>query len=249
MRLAAPLDKVKAATPFRFPVYSCRLPARPHLARCSPAMTNKPAAPARRKKLEVYVPNPLLDHFLTVLFGLMIAFVVKVLYDEPQRQGDVLPPLVLFGLFLLGCSAFIFIVKFSSLYVADRINAVLLALGLVDKAPIIGKAQIRKWQDQSWQLVIHVTMTAAEVYLLTVDAPGLWSDMSLAWTPDPRLPTFQPSFLLSRFYLFQLVRWMECTCNCHGGARARSPCCLGRRCSCETADPCCSPPPCRPSGP
>lgn len=167
---------------------------------------SKPTTSPRKRKLDIYIPNPPLDHALTVLFFVELAFVAKILFDEEAQPGDFTSPLGTFIVFLAACAGLIWIVKRSSLWVAGRINTLLLSAKVVEDAPIVGAKQLRKWQDQSWQFVIHVSMMAFEVYLLTYDCPGLWSATELAWVPSP-FPPYRPSLLLSRFYLFQLVRF------------------------------------------
>ena len=158
----------------------------------------------RRKKNEIYVPNPVLGHVLTMLFFVLIAFVLWALYDEGRASNEAISPIATFGVCLVACSLLIWLCKLSSTLVAQLLNRLLVWAGFVDKAPISGRAQMKKLQDQSWQLVIHVSMAAFEVYLLNVDCPGLWSDSSLAWVPSP-FGDYKPSTILKRFYLFQLV--------------------------------------------
>jgi hypothetical protein len=165
---------------------------------------NTPKKGPPRKKVQVYVPNPPLDHLLTVLFFGEMAFIAKVLYDEEPLPSDFLPPLATFGLYILICISLIYATKRASLVAARYVNTAILKLNLLDKPPVVGNLLLRKWQDQSWQLVIHVSMTACEAYILTYDTPGLFSNTFLAWDPKPFEP-YRPSGLLQRFYLFQLV--------------------------------------------
>lgn len=160
----------------------------------------------------MYVPNPPLDHFLTALFAVEIVFVTFVLYDESQKPDEENNPLATFAVFLGICYAMISIVRVLSVQVAYGVNRLLPYLGLVSKPPIQGRVQMNKWQDQSWQLVVHASMTATEVYILTYDCPGLWSDSFLAWVPSPFI-NYKPSLLLKRFYIFQLVGFWVSRCD------------------------------------
>ena len=40
------------------------------------------------------------------------------------------------------------------------------AWGLTDMEPLSGRVQFKKWQEQSWQLFIHLAATCAEVAIL-----------------------------------------------------------------------------------
>lgn len=159
----------------------------------------------KRPRVKVYIPNPPLDHALTATFLAEVAFVVVVLYVERPRPGDTASPFAMFGLYIALCCGMIWLAKAASVHVARLINAALLALDLVPRAPIVGRAQLNKWKDQSWQLVAHSSMAAFAVYVLTYECPGLWSDTSLAWTPSPYNPDSAPCWILKQFYLFQLV--------------------------------------------
>lgn len=188
-------------------------PFTPFLTPCSTAhagivcmMQGQVTEPVRRRrKLQVYVPNPHLDLLLTLAFLGLSGFVLHMLWDEKSRGSEFAYPLFTFGVFVVGVALLIVAVKWASVHVASGLNVFLVWAGLVDKAPIVGRAQLRKWQDQSWQLTVHVSMLVFEVYLLVYDCPGMWTDTRLAWVPSPFV-NYKPSTVLQRFYLLQLVR-------------------------------------------
>jgi hypothetical protein len=157
---------------------------------------------ARRKK-DLYVHRPWLDHLFTVLLVLLVGFVFVTISKE-AGEGDV-PAWVQFPILLLLVAAVVSAVKKLSAWLATILNTALVQAKLVDKPPLRGKVQMKKWQDQFWQLVVHVSMTAFEVYVLRTDLSGLWSDMSLAWVPEPRV--WKPSRTVRLLYWTQLVRW------------------------------------------
>lgn len=173
---------------------------------CPPQETPVVTKAARARKHKVYVPKPGLDALLTSLFAIECVFMAVTIPFEERLYADEMPAGPVFIACLVLCAFLIWAVRRASLTVASGLNAVLPYLGLVAKPPIVGKTQLNKWQDQSWQLVVHVSMTAAEVYLFVYDVPGLWTDSSLAWVPDPADHSTVPSTILQRFYLLQLVR-------------------------------------------
>jgi hypothetical protein len=156
---------------------------------------------ARRKK-DLYVHRPWLDHLFTVLFVGLVGFVVVTISKEETPEGS-LPPWIQFLLLLLVVAAVVSGVKKVSAWLATILNTALTQAKLVDKPPLRGKVQLKKWQDQFWQLVVHVSMTAFEVYALSTDLSGMWTDMSLAWVPAPSI--WKPTPLVRWLYWTQLV--------------------------------------------
>ncbi len=150
------------------------------------------------------MPNPVLDHVFTFLFLALVAFVLYTISLEDAGNEELLPPWLQFVLLLFIVAAVVAIVKRLSTTLAHGVNTALVRAGLVDKAPIVGKVQMKKWQDQFWQFVVHVSMTIFEVHVLSTELSGLWGDMSNAWRPDPWEWHVGP--VTRRLYLVQLVR-------------------------------------------
>lgn len=67
-----------------------------------------------------------------------------------------------------------------------------------------------KFEEQSWQLAIHVTMVAFEMYVLAGEP--WFDDPSTCWVPHPREQ--EVKFSLKLFYLTQLAVWVF-TCFSH----------------------------------
>ena len=63
------------------------------------------------------------------------------------------------------------------------LTARLLSAGAVDTDPLGGRIQMKKWQEQSWQLAIHVALSIAEGIILTEET---WYTVpATCWIPHP----------------------------------------------------------------
>ena len=156
------------------------------------------------RKRDLYVPNPVLDHVFTAIFLALVVFVVYTISFEDTGTNDVAAPWVLFVALLFVVAGLVSLVKRISTTIAEGVNSFVVARGLVARPPIAGKVQMKKWQDQFWQFVVHVSMTVLEIHVLSTELSGLWGDMSNAWRPDPLV--WVPEKWTRRLYLLQLVR-------------------------------------------
>lgn len=163
-----------------------------------------PTARKKRAKKELYVHRAWLDHLLTALFFVEVAWVVTTFMSEAADPSDWAPPMVCFLVYVVAVALVVNLVKKASTSVAGTLNRVLVQRGLVDKAPIAGPVQLKKWQDQAWQLVVHVTMTMAAVFVIHTETPGMWDDMSLSFQPAPWNWKAGPRMRI--LYQVQLVR-------------------------------------------
>ena len=83
--------------------------------------------------------------------------------------------------------------------------------------PLSKRRTMHKFQDQMWQLFIHGSMTAFELYILFVEERGVWTKEERAgvlnleyaslWTPHPYSQANNTSLHL--FYLVQLAIWID----------------------------------------
>ena len=88
--------------------------------------------------------------------------------------------------------------------------------------PLSKRRTMHKFQDQMWQLFIHGSMTAFELYILFVEDRGAWTkeeragvlnnEFASLWTPHPYNQPNNTSLHL--FYLVQLAIWID-TCFSH----------------------------------
>ena len=131
-------------------------------------------------------------------------FIVYMLYAEPHRDGQGIPPLGLLGISLVVCSGFVYLVNYLSALVAERLKRKLVLAKLVTSMPVHSPALLKKWQDRCWQLIVHVTMTAIEIYILNTDLSGLWTNMDLAFEPLPFY--YQTPYSVRLLYIVQFVR-------------------------------------------
>jgi len=70
--------------------------------------------------------------------------------------------------------------------------------------PLGNATVLDKFLDQSWQLVIHVSMSAFELYMLSNET--WWDDTRTIWQPCP--PTYRPKLVMRIYYLLQLAIWI-----------------------------------------
>ncbi len=166
---------------------------------------------ARTKGL--YHANPVFDFALTAVFLFLAVFVVVTLAREEWTE-DKLPPLGLFVVLMAAVAGLVALVRMAAVHTATFLNWWLVRVGLVDKAPIVGTVQLKKWQDQLWQLVVHVAMTVFEVHVLSTEMSGVWGDMARAWHPNPE--GWKKTPLVRLLYLTQLVGVGCCSFACPG---------------------------------
>lgn len=155
--------------------------------------------------------NPPLQHLLTFIFFAQVAFILQMLWVEAPHPDQILHPLAILGIATVICSGFVFVVNGVSASVIAYLKRELVRRKLVTSMPVHSAALLKKWQDRSWQLIVHVSMTAFEIYVLCTDLSGVWQNPDLAWTPDPF--TYKPTFAIRLLYIIQFVRG-----PCGGGA-------------------------------
>ena len=181
-----------------------------------PADTSTAAPlPKSKRAKDVYVPNPTTDAVLTFIFLAQVAVLLFSLLS-----GSVSPPHspltpVQSGLALIVACLTVYpvivVVKIVSRVVGGLMSRTLLAhLG----DPLKKQKTMHKFQDQMWQLFVHVSMSAFEYYILFHEDGGVkwWEDYTTLWAPHPSVQENKPSVHL--FYLIQLAIWID-TCFSH----------------------------------
>ena len=124
---------------------------------------------------DIFVPNPFADSLLTILFVVECFFIVRTML----RQGI----LTYFICALFLTDAVISRVKFLSGYYGRVLSVWLASRGITDSDSLAGRIQLKKWQEQSWQLFVHIAFTAAA---LTIFAREPWYDRpETCWIPHP----------------------------------------------------------------
>jgi len=161
--------------------------------------------------------NPLLDHTLGIV---LIFLVYQFCSYEYQQQVDTTTPLVLHTLFaLLVTSVSVYCVRRTAQSVGQMLSNYRDHDGIPAscRRPLASGVAQKKWRDQSWQLVIHLSMTVWEVRLLSHNVQW-WNDPVTMFTPCPQeyiahgLPNSMSE--LRMFYIFQLVLWIWTGVSC-----------------------------------
>ena len=128
-----------------------------------------------QERKDIFVPNRWLDLIMTALFILECVLVAKSLAEQGM--------LAAFALALLMVDAFVHRVKGLAADIGRWMSSRLLAIGAVDADPLGGRIQMKKWQEQSWQLAIHVAFSIAEGIILTEET---WYTVpATCWIPHP----------------------------------------------------------------
>jgi len=152
------------------------------------------------------VPNPVLDAVLTALFVGQVAWLLWHMVASGTAPE--------FAAVMAGVHVVVLLVQAGSTRLGRALSARLLAAGAVPADPLSGRVQLKKWQEQCWQLAVHAGFTAVELALLTGENAAWWDDPRTCWIPHPRdqHPLHTP--LLRYFYLAQLAVWIY-TCFVH----------------------------------
>lgn len=103
-----------------------------------------------------YVPNPLLNHFLTALFIVEVVSLVWVFRGEPLVIGGVL---VLVAVTKVGADCARYVALRVGVAVSERL----------ERNPLAKAVTRRKLQEQAWQLAVHVLMSMMAAPALTGD--------------------------------------------------------------------------------
>lgn len=160
---------------------------------------------AMQRNKDIFVPNPLLDAVCTGVFMAECLFIAVCLWKQNLL-------LVFLGLLFL-CDCVTNRVKATSQAVGSFLSSWVHKRGFVDVDPLSGPVQMKKWQEQSWQLFSHCLFSCLEWRLLTTsEADGggkeWFDDPARCWIPHPydQPPLHSPA--LVSLYLAQLAVWV-----------------------------------------
>jgi hypothetical protein len=141
-------------------------------------------------------PNPLLDGLLVTLLFLEMGVIVHTLWDDQQMLA-ILAAMIVVVAIAVNVTKTCFAVGggwFSRTFLQHLGN------------PLRKAVTMKKWCDQSWQLVIHVTMTIFELVVLQDEL--WWQDTTTCWNQGTRYGVFpEQKFLTKLLYITQLVRF------------------------------------------
>ena len=160
--------------------------------------------------------HPFIDHTLGLfLLGLVFQFVHHIY----QQHSNAEPLLHHTAFALLITAVAVYLVRNTAQSVGQLISKSRTHSGipLSCRQPLASQVAQKKWRDQSWQLVIHVSMTIWEVKLLSENKQW-WKDPVTIFVPCPQeyLTNGYPSSMseLRLFYIFQLVLWIWTGVSC-----------------------------------
>ena len=170
----------------------------------------KKASSTFDEDLAIKPVNPLLDHVLGLIFIILaLRLLYEFYFDTPLG--------VMFFIALAVSYVWVQCVRRGSLTVAMFISdrRVGPSVPLECQRPIASELAQRKVMDQTWQLVIHVTMTAFAYYLMK-DTTWI-TDPASTFTPCPsryRTGELTRPTELNAYYVMQLAIWMWTAFSC-----------------------------------
>jgi hypothetical protein len=151
---------------------------------------------AMRYQKDVYRPNALLDAIMTIGFAVTCTVMAKILWAQDL--------LTAFCLGLLLTHAVVHRIREIGAATAMWLGNLAVRSGLVDVNPFLTPLQMKKWQDQFWQLAIHVVTSALEWHILSTEP--WWNDPKTCWMPSCEEQKKGPVRLdLKLLYISQLV--------------------------------------------
>ena len=166
--------------------------------------------------------NPTADAIFTACFALEVLLVFAALLI--RSGGYALMPVspagaaLIVALFIGGCFAFVNMVKRGASKCGKW-----LSLHVLPSHPLKKRKTLHKFEDQIWQLVVHVAMMALEYYILFCEVGeepvAWWTSYSGLWTPHPHSKTQVNSPQVNNasvhvLYALQLAIWIV-TCFQH----------------------------------
>lgn len=148
-------------------------------------------------------PNPILDTILLTVLVCELAVITHTLWKEKTML-------------------YILIAMFFAVAFAVKVTKISFAIGgkwfsrtflqhLGD--PLKKSVALKKWCDQSWQLVIHVSMTIFELYVLRDET--WWQDTTTLWNQGTDTGVFSTQrFATKLLYIIQLAIWIYTAFSC-----------------------------------
>jgi hypothetical protein len=151
--------------------------------------------------------NPILDHALGAGIILLVArFVYWGAFETDD--ADALP---MFAAAVAGCMVAIVATRSVAVIVGRVLSNFRSHSGIPEdcRDPLASDVAMKKWQDQSWQLAIHFWMSVWEIRLLVANQQW-WYEPTSIGCPG----TYEVSFELKAFCLFQIALWMVTGVSC-----------------------------------
>jgi len=159
---------------------------------------------AMQRQKDIYTPNALLDALMTCIFLLQVLIILREMWGRNM--------LGLFAVLCVAIDALVFRVKVLSERVGRFLSDLVFDQKLVDEKPLAARIQLKKWQEQTWQLVVHTSASLFEFMILSDEE--WWSKPETSWVPHPFEQRGKFRTDLQVFYMAQLAVWMY-TCIVH----------------------------------
>jgi hypothetical protein len=159
---------------------------------------------AMQRQKDIYTPNALLDALMTGIYLLQVVIILREMWGRNL--------LFLFAVLCVAIDALVFRVKASSEWIGTRLSELVFAHDLVTERPLAARIQLKKWQEQTWQLVVHASASLFEIMILSDEE--WWSKPETSWVPHPFEQRGKFRTDLQVFYMAQLAVWMY-TCFVH----------------------------------
>jgi ceramide synthetase len=149
-------------------------------------------------------PNAFFDGILMLIFVIELGVIAKTLLEtDPEFLGYLLGLIVVVAI-AVAVTKFVFAVTggwFSRTFLKH--------LG----DPLKKAVTMKKWCDQSWQLMIHVSMTIFELIVLKDET--WWQDTTTCWNQGTATGVFpEQKFLTKMLYITQLAIWIYTAFSC-----------------------------------
>jgi ceramide synthetase len=149
-------------------------------------------------------PNPLVDGVLMLIFATELVVIGSTLLDTDREMLAYLLALIVIVAIAVAVTKLVFATVggwFSRTFLQH--------LG----DPLKKAVTMKKWCDQSWQLVIHVSMTIFELIVMADET--WWQDTTSLWNQGTATGVFpEHKFLTKLLYITQLAIWIYTAFSC-----------------------------------
>lgn len=165
------------------------------------------------------IVNPTANFAFTAVFlgEVALAFAALCLGTPGRTVGFIVAPMdtkLAAVALLLACTGTFGVI--AAVKHGSRVIGLPLSRRVFPGDPLSKRRTLNKYEDQMWQLFMHVSMSALEYYILYVEegAETWWDDYPALWTPHPHLGGQTNKASVHVLYLLQMAVWVD-TCFQH----------------------------------
>lgn len=155
--------------------------------------------------------HPLIDHSLGIVFFFLILKTIHYCFTSPG------PILFQFGIGVAGALIGIIAVGRFADHIGQRLSKAREGknIPLDCRNPLSSRVAKKKWRDQAWQLLLHLSMTLWELRILNSN-PQWWTHPVTIFQPCPEtlFPVPEEFYELQFFLLIQLALWIWTGVSC-----------------------------------